>query len=83
MIEDRDIAKQIAEVMLDASGRIDESVALVKERGTPEDLAKYQRAAGAVMGEILIKVLNPLFGRHPDLAPPQLAEWYQKSGKSE
>jgi hypothetical protein len=74
MIANRDIAKQIVDLMLETGARIDESVALVQARGTVDDLENYRHAAGAVMGEILIEVLNPLFKRHPDLAPPQLAK---------
>jgi hypothetical protein len=72
MIANRDIAKEIVTVMLEAGARIDASVALVQERGTPEDLAHYRRAAGAVMAEILLGVLNPIFEQHPELKPPEL-----------
>jgi hypothetical protein len=74
MITNRDIAKEIVTVMLEAGSRIDASVALVKERGTAEDFANYRLAAGAVMTEILLEVLNPIFKQHPDLRPPKLNE---------
>ena len=72
MINDKEIAREIVRVMLDAGARIDETVALVQERGTPDELAKYRQAAGVVMSDLLFEVMNPIFERHPDLRPPQL-----------
>lgn len=74
MIANKDIAKEIVVVMLDAGARINASVAMVRDHGTPEDLGKYRRAAGAVMGQILLRVLNPIFEQHAELKPPQLSK---------
>ena len=81
MIASKETAKQIVDLMLQTGARIDESVALVQAQGSAQDLANYRRAAGAVMGEILIEVLNPLFKEHPELRPPQLAPFTRSGAK--
>lgn len=78
MIKNRDIAKQIVDLMLQFGARIDQSVELVQSHGTEEELTLYRRAAGAVMGEMLIEVLNPIFEQHPELTPAQLRETAEK-----
>jgi hypothetical protein len=83
MIANRDIAQQIAGLMLEFGARIDKSISLVQDRGTPEDFAQYRAAAGVVMGDILLEILNPLFRQHPNLAPAELAEWYTSAAGGE
>jgi hypothetical protein len=56
--------------MQDCSSKLDESVALVRDECSAEELKKYRRAVGKVMGEILLEVLNPLYAKHPALKPP-------------
>jgi hypothetical protein len=70
LIEDSKIAKQVAEVMQDCTARLNESVALVRDTCGADELIPYRRAVGKVMAEILLEVLNPLYGKHPSLKPP-------------
>jgi hypothetical protein len=72
MITDRDIAKQILDELFDVSGRLDWSVATVKDRCPESELIPYRRAIGQVMGEMWDAVLRPLLAKHPDLTPPGL-----------
>jgi hypothetical protein len=72
MVDDEKIARQISELMLDCGARLDDSVALVQSKCTPEELRVYRRAVGKVMGEILLEVLNPLYAKHPSLKPQGL-----------
>jgi hypothetical protein len=72
VIDNEEIARQISELMLDCGARLDESVALVQNECTPEELHTYRRAVGKIMGEVLLEVLNPLYAKHPTLKPPEL-----------
>ena len=72
MITNKDVAREIVRVMLEAGARIDATVALVQDKATPEELAKYRQAAGVVMSDLLFEIMNPIFEQHPDLKPPQL-----------
>jgi hypothetical protein len=41
-----------------------------------EEFIEFRRAIGAVMGEIHLSLLHPLFVRHPDLVPEGLKDMY-------
>ena len=72
MISNKDLANEVATTLIAVSAQISETVALVKERGTDEELRHYRRIAGAIMGAIFLEALTPIFKRHPELTPPQL-----------
>ena len=72
MIASKLVAKQISDLMLEVGDRLDASVELVQQNCSPDELATYRRAVGSIMGEILILVLNPLYGKHPTLKPTEL-----------
>lgn len=70
LIEDPNVAKQIADLMQDCTARLDKSVAMVMDECRSEEFQNYRSAVGKVMGEILLEVLNPLYAKHPNLKPP-------------
>jgi len=74
MIADRDTAKQILDELFDLSGRLDWSVATVRDRCPESELIAYRRAIGQVMGEMWVAVLRPILAAHPDLTPPESAK---------
>jgi hypothetical protein len=37
-----------------------------------KEFEQYRRAAGRIMGEIFVEILQPLYDEHPDLIPDQL-----------
>jgi hypothetical protein len=70
VIADRDIAKQITDMMLDTAHRLDKSLAEVRDKCPQEEFHDYRKAVGRVLAEMLLEVLNPLFAKHPELKPP-------------
>jgi hypothetical protein len=62
-------AKYVSALLLEVNGRLDESVAIVKERW-PEEDPSYRRAVGKVLYELYAELLNPLYLNHPTLKPP-------------
>lgn len=74
MIENRDTAKQVIEVLDECSSKINETIRLVQENCSNEEFEKYRRAAGFVMGYIYTDVVAPLYHKHPELEPPELGE---------
>jgi hypothetical protein len=72
MIRDEVIAKEISLLMLEYGSRIDQSVSLVKENCSLEEFEAYRKAAGRVMGEMLIGIMDPIYKEHPDLKPKEL-----------
>jgi hypothetical protein len=55
--------------MVEFSGRLDESVALVMAKCSPSEFHAYRGAVGRVLGEMLLEIMNPLCTRHPTLKP--------------
>jgi hypothetical protein len=72
MIKDKEIAGKINDLMLDYGWRIDETIALVKQYCSKEEFEAYRNAAGKVLGEMLLEVMNPIYKEHPDLKPKGL-----------
>ena len=58
--------------MIEILDRLNESTTIVQELSSSEEFNVYRRAAGGVMGEIVLEVLNPLYSLHPELKPPEM-----------
>jgi hypothetical protein len=69
MIKNENIAKQVSDLMLDYSQRLDKSIALVMNNCDSEELKLYRRAVGKLLAEIYFEVLAPLYQEHPELKP--------------
>jgi hypothetical protein len=72
MIRNTAVARQISELMIEVSGRLDSSIVKVKTQCSSEEFEAYKRAVGRILGEVLLEVLNPLYAEHPSLKPPQM-----------
>jgi hypothetical protein len=74
MISDSDTAKQISELILEVFHRVEDSCEFVSHVCPPEEAAAYRDAADRVIQSIVLDVLEPLYGRHPELQPPHWDE---------
>ncbi|HIF24829.1 MAG TPA: hypothetical protein EYG18_03680 [Micavibrio sp.] len=72
MIKDKEVARHVSEVLLRCGAEINNSIRHVKENCSDEELEMYKQAMGVVMGEILLKGLNPIYSQHPDIKPEEL-----------
>jgi hypothetical protein len=72
MIRDARIAKQVSDLMIEFSVRLDGSIAEVRDRCSPEEFTAYRLAVGRIMGEMLLETLNPLYAEHPSLKPTRM-----------
>jgi hypothetical protein len=72
MFKDAAVAKQISDVMIDVSDRLDRSIVTVKEQCSKEEFQAYRFAVGKILGEVLLEVLNALYAAHPSLKPPRM-----------
>ena len=72
MIKDKVFAKEVIEMLLDCSGRLDESVARAKEICSEAEFLAYRNAIRDVMGETFDQLLLPIFAVHPELKPKEL-----------
>jgi hypothetical protein len=69
VIGNEEVAQQISDLMIEFGGRLNASVALVRDHGTSEELQVYRQAAGKVMADMLLEIMNPLYAKHPKLKP--------------
>lgn len=72
MLKDAAVARRISDLMIEVSARLDSSIVTVRDQCSSEEFRAYQHAVGAVLGEILLEVLNPLYAEHPSLKPPEM-----------
>ena len=72
MIKNRELAKEISDLMLDFSKRIDEEISRVQSQCPNEEFEIFRSAAGKLLGDILLEILNPLYKEHPELKPKEL-----------
>lgn len=72
MVNDKDTAILISDLMLRFGKELDESVAVVQSRCDEDEFNVYREAVGFTMDEILIKIMNPLYEKHPEIKPKGL-----------
>ncbi|MCP3669199.1 MAG: hypothetical protein GY814_01925 [Gammaproteobacteria bacterium] len=68
----KEVATEIVDLMMEFGGRLNQSVALVQDNCSEDELVSYRRAVGKLMGAMLLDVMNPIFDEHPELKPDQL-----------
>ena len=72
MIADRSVAEKVSTLMVEFGARLNESVATVQASYSESEFSAYRAAVGRLMGAMLLDIMNPIYGQHPDLKPPQL-----------
>ncbi|EPT5086182.1 hypothetical protein ACVUCS_003106 [Salmonella enterica subsp. enterica] len=72
MVSDKSTAILISELMLRFGKELDESVAVVQSQCDEDEFKAYQEAVGFIMGGMLIKIMNPLYEKHPEIKPKEL-----------
>ena len=73
MIKDAQVAQIISDLMVEYLGKLDRSIALVKEKCTEKEFKEYRSAAAKVMGYMIYEVMNPLYKEHPEIKPKEAA----------
>ena len=69
MIQNKEAAKHIIDVLQKCAAELNESVKYVQETCSEDEFKAYRRAAGHIMGEIYDQGFEPLFKEHPELEP--------------
>jgi hypothetical protein len=73
VVSNKAFAKEVTDLLLQYSDRLDGSVAHAKDVCSQAEFEAYRRAVGEVMGAIWDQVLGPIFKEHPDLKPKEVA----------
>jgi hypothetical protein len=69
LISDKELAKEIASDLLEASNAIDRTVGAVRESASNDEFLAYREAASKVLAEMLFELLNPIYRDHPEIRP--------------
>lgn len=77
MISDTNTARHVFQLILEANGKLDESIAVVLENCDEQTVQNYKRAVGAVMWEVWTQLVAPLASQHPELIPEEHADLRQ------
>jgi len=72
MIKNKEIAKEISELMLTFGDKLDHSASIVRESCPKEEFENYRNAIAKILAEMLLEVMNPLYKEHPGIKPEQL-----------
>lgn len=70
MFEDKDVARDISDVMIETSRKLEASLAVLRGRTTDAEYVAYRSAVARLLGGVLDDVMNPIYARYPELKPP-------------
>jgi hypothetical protein len=72
MIKDVSNAKALVDLLFEASGILEESVASARETCPEAEFNEYRTAIADVLGEVWNSILQPILTLHPELSPDGL-----------
>ena len=71
---DKEAAKRVSDLVLRASGELDESVAFVRDNCSEPEFLAYRESIGRIMNDLWMSVLKPIYSEHPDIEPKGLKD---------
>jgi hypothetical protein len=74
---DKKEAEELSILLMQVSGKLDQSVRFVMDKDTQENFESYRSNAGKVMGELFLEMLQPLWDRYPELRPVEMDGSYE------
>ncbi|WP_332112535.1 hypothetical protein [Burkholderia sp. IMCC1007] len=73
MISDKQIASMLNDMVLQMGAELDRSLLTVKASCPDSEFLAYRDFVSQLLTTMLLDFMNPLYARHPDLKPPDLA----------
>lgn len=67
----RESAKEINQLMMEFSKKLNNSIFLV-DKTNIQEYNQYRLAVGQIMGTMLLEIMNPIYKQYPDLEPKEL-----------
>jgi hypothetical protein len=65
-------AEALSLLMMRINASLDDSVAMVRDQGSPEDLQWYRQEVGKIMAALYLDVEERLWAEHPSLRPREM-----------
>ena len=66
------VAEALSLLMMRINSQLDDSVALVRDKCSAEDLQWYRRGVGKIMGASCLDIQEKLWAQHPSLRPREM-----------
>lgn len=70
-------AEELSVLLMQVSGKLNQSVRFVMDKDTKENFYLYRRNAGKVMGELYLELLQPIWEEFPELKPVEMDGTYE------
>lgn len=74
MINDKAVAAEISQLMMDMSRQLNASLIEVQERCSEAEFIAYRQVVGQLMGDMYVDVMRPIYAVHPELTPEGLLD---------
>lgn len=65
----KETAREISSLMLELSGKLNESIVLVASDGNADETEYYKKTVGRIMGDLFVEIMRPIYKEYPDLKP--------------
>ena len=72
MLSNKETAGEVEAAMRQCSAILHESIRRVMDTCPDAEFRKYRRTVGAIMADVYLNVMQPIYQRYPDLEPPEL-----------
>lgn len=69
---DKPTAREVTRLAQIALGSLNDALLAAQASTQPAEFEQFKKTIGAIMGAIVIDVLQPLYAEHPDITPPEL-----------
>ena len=83
MIRDNGVAKDALSLLENANGLLTKSLALVREKSTPDEYNEFRGAMAQVLGRLFFLVMEPIYREHPSFAPADTPKEFRDSWSKE
>ncbi|PAJ78371.1 hypothetical protein [Burkholderia ubonensis] len=72
MIENKQTASVLNDMILKMGADLDQSLQMVKASCPESEFLNYREFVSSLLNTMLLDFMNPLYKRHPELKPPAL-----------
>ncbi|MBX3711826.1 MAG: hypothetical protein KF800_07695 [Lysobacter sp.] len=72
MIANEQLASDVSRRIIEINRLLNELATIVVSQAPSDEERLFRQAIGAVSGELLLSIANPLYRQHPTLKPPEL-----------
>jgi hypothetical protein len=73
MFQDKMVAANVNDTMLQVGRLLDASLAQTQSVVSAQEFEAYRIIVARLLGEMLLEVMNPIYQTHPELKPDELA----------